>query len=319
MMNNRMEIGSEFWDIPLAEQNGLFPDNTNWFISGRSALKAILAENDFKTAAIPSWCCDSMIRPFIEAGIRVFFYEKAPKEADAALVMDYFGYSSDISYDGYSGTVIRDVTHSLFSRQYDDADYYFGSLRKWAGFLTGGFAWGLRKKVEYLEDDTQYICLRKKAMNMKADYMRGMTDEKSYLSVYESAECILEDVGILPADDSDIEAARRFDVENVKIRRRKNAALLLESLGDFAIFPDIDPNDCPMFVPVRVKDRNELRKFLIQQQIYCPVHWPISQLHRLSSAEHELYNEELSLVCDQRYSEKDMKRVIDVIHSFYRQ
>ena len=147
----KAEIGGEFWDIPIQKNdNLLFPAETCWFVSGRSALKAILKENHFKTAAIPVWCCESMIKPFIDSHITVTFYVDRLPKTDVALVMDHFGYSSnDLAYEGFNGTIIRDLTHSFLSKSYHDADYYFGSLRKWAGFWTGGFAWGFRNQIQY--------------------------------------------------------------------------------------------------------------------------------------------------------------------------
>ena len=105
----RGEIGSEFWDIPLAPQeNGIFPPYTVWYLSGRVALRAILsdlcARQVVRTAALPSWCCHTMIAPFSDTGIKVFFYpvfvadgvlrqeQGSCPSCDVTLVMDYFGY-----------------------------------------------------------------------------------------------------------------------------------------------------------------------------------------------------------------------------------
>lgn len=64
--------------------------------------------------------------------------------------------------------VIRDITHSIFSKEYHDADYYFGSLRKWAGFKTGGFAYGeWKKSLDIASYDKQYVSLRTEAMKKK--------------------------------------------------------------------------------------------------------------------------------------------------------
>ena len=171
----KTEIGSEFWDAPICDcKNDLFPISTQWYISGRSALNAIVSEivhKGCRNIAMPSWCCESMFIPFVNAGIEVFFYPVYFKDGlvqkynfmcDALFLMDYFGYSStppDLS--GYKGIVIRDVTHSLFSKRYSDADYYFGSLRKWCGVWTGGYAWvkdGHSLNIEKT-DDNRYILL----------------------------------------------------------------------------------------------------------------------------------------------------------------
>ena len=147
------EIGSEFWDIPVSEErNDLFPNYTQWYLSGRSALQAIIKElQNLHTVAMPSWCCDSMVKPFIDAGFDVRFYpvfwrdkliQEMGLDCEVLFIMDYFGYTTTSeTLSGYKGIVIRDVTHSIFSSKYSDADYYFGSLRKWCGIWTGGYAW----------------------------------------------------------------------------------------------------------------------------------------------------------------------------------
>jgi len=316
----RHEIGSEFWDVPVAGNNALFPAETKWFISGRSALLAIIKENKFNTVAMPDWCCDSMIKPFTDSGIKVYFYpaftDIGTITADAALVMDYFGYTGHSGRGSFQGVIIRDITHSVFSATYSDADYYFGSMRKWAGFYTGGFAWGFKNPVMYEEDTTEYGSLRQAAMQNKALYISGSVDSKEYLTQFNTAEEVLETVGVLPADERDIKLIEKLDVASIRRQRRKNAAILLDAFSDIAVFSTMKDTDCPMFVPILVEKRNELRKFLIEKEIYCPVHWPVSKYHNLTKETQVFYDRELSLVCDQRYTEQDMLRIIDAVKEF---
>ena len=324
------EIGSEFWDIPISKrQNGLFPSATQWYQSGRSALRTILAENRFQTAALPSWCCESMIQPFLDAGVEVSFYpamEETETDADVTLVMDYFGYRREPMVRS-NGSVIRDLTHSVFSGTYDDADYYFGSLRKWAGFLTGGFAWTQDGHAlpEGKPDKTEYVSLRRAAMRQKKSYLFGEPDDsgtvirdKRYLGIFSEAEELLETSEILTGDPADAKAARLLDVDELREQRRENATELLKTIADVALFPELREQDVPLFVPIRVPGgrRDGLRAFLREQSIYCPVHWPLSSSHRLSGKLQMIYEEELSLVCDQRYGKAEMKRIADVIHEY---
>lgn len=326
-MRQRKEIGSEFWDVPTCEiKSVLFPENTIWFLSGRSALQAIIEDirkkTGFHTIAMPDWCCDSMILPFIKAGISVIFYQALkPIEkinTDAVLLMDYFGYTGHSEISGYDGIKIRDLTHSIFSKQYDDADYYFGSLRKWAGFWTGGYAWGLKYIIDFSNDDLGYTSLREMAMQQKSDYIDMVTDSKNYLKLFEDAEEQLEKVGILSGNDRDVQLAERIDLEAIKSARRKNAQILLSEFSDISIFTELGDSDCPMFVPIRVKNRNALRSYLIQNEVYCPVHWPVSEYHNMSIETQRLVEEELSLVCDHRYNEADMFRLIDTVKNHVR-
>ena len=333
----KREIGGEFWDVPVANRdNRLFPEHTQWFLSGRSALHAII--NDLgvvKSVSLPSWCCDSIIKPFVEAGIEVAFYpvfsqngkfiREVSSKCDVLIIMDYFGYSyycPDIR--DYKGVLIRDVTHSLLSVAYSDADYFFGSSRKWCGFWTGGYAWTKNNHTLSLESmrDNGFLSLRKKGMQLKEKYIydRGAED-KSYLKVFDEAENALDDIGVVPAAERDVRLAKRLDVEEIKRRRRENAAVLAKAFSGWLVFPEIKETDCPMFVPILVPDgkRNELRQYLILNEIYCPIHWPLSKYHKTDELTDCIYKNELSLVCDQRYTAEDMHRVIDTVNQFWKE
>ena len=326
------EIGSEFWDVPVVDKNnGLFPQYTQWYLSGRSALRAIIADlGDAKSVSLPSWCCDSVIKPFIDSAFDVYFYPVYAREnliqeynlnSDVLFLMDYFGYSGpspDLS--NYKGIIIRDVSHSLFSTQYDDADYYFGSLRKWCGVITGGYAWS--RDGHHLNSgrdvDLNYVSLRQNAMLKKKEYLAGIRNDKSYISVFNAAEEYLDSVGIVSAFENDVCIAEHLDVDGIVGRRRANANVLRKAFSEWLIFSTSSDTDVPMFVPVIVPDgkRDSLRKFLINNDIYCPIHWPVSEYHRFDERFTFIYRNELSLVCDQRYNEVDMDRMVEAINRF---
>ncbi len=333
------EMGSEFWNVPTTEQeNKLFPESTQWFLSGRSALTAIIRDIKSKmnlhSVAMPSWCCDSMVKPFVDARLEVQFYpvyfdegliQAVSLDCAVLFLMDYFGYTGKpLDLSGYNGVVIRDLTHSIFSTTYTDADYYFGSLRKWCGVWTGGYAWtrdGQQLWVDMNADDHGYIELRKKAMHLKNEYINGQKMDKSYLGVFNEAESVLETIGIVSATDRDVGVALKLDAQYIKTQRRRNAEILRSTFPEWLIFREMKDEDCPMFVPVLVPDckRNELRRHLISNEIYCPIHWPVSKYHKLDDKAENIYTNELSLVCDQRYTEEDMNRMVDVIRKFWKE
>ena len=328
------EIGSEFWNVPIKDyvNNECF-DEMQWFLSGRSALQSIVGElKECRTVGMPSWCCDCMIKPFIDAGIRVVFYPviwedgrlsvKINYDCDILFIMDYFGYSQQsIDVSDFNGIIIRDESHSIFSRKYRDADYYFGSLRKWCGVWTGGYA---KTRDEHIleakaTDNTRYVALRERAMALKREYMENNSSSKDYLEVYYEAEKLLDNIGMLCADERDIKVAKKLDVAMIIKKHRENAEILREAFYDWLVFPEMQTTDCPMFVPVIIPDgkRDDLRLYLNKNNVYCPVHWSISNYHSLSIAERFIYDNELSLVCDQRYGKNDMMRIVDCIKHFF--
>lgn len=335
------EIGSEFWDIPTMEtiNNSLLPQNVSWYLSGRSALNAILddicSSNKFKAAALPSWCCDSMIKPFLSHGLSVKFYSVYLDEnrhlvqeidsihADVKLIMDYFGFKNCPKYEKDS-MVIRDITHSFFNNNDYHVDYVFGSLRKWTGFYTGGFAWSNVSEFDVqslVPDDVEYVSLRKKAMEMKENYIECFDGNKSFLPMFSQAEEWLDNNEIIySSTERDLNAFEHLDVNLIKTKRHENAAVLLDRLSKFSFIKSINDDEYPLFVPIFIENKNRdgLRRFLIDNKIYCPVHWGISEYHKLKDIEKRVYDEELSIICDQRYSIDEMVYIADKIEEYLR-
>lgn len=335
------EIGSEFWDIPLSKMKQQSPllDNTVWYLSGRSALNAILddicSKQNVKTAALPSWCCDSMILPFLKHDISISFYSvyldnnnslvqdlSEINNANIVLVMDYFGYQNLPEINLNDCIVIRDLTHSIFVNSYDDADYYFGSLRKWAGFYTGGFAYqkddSLKRSTIYNEE---YTNLRRLAMSKKEKYISGRISDKSFLELFSKAEEILDlSESVYSADERDISCFNDLDIEYIKRQRRKNAAYLINELNEISIFKEINDDACPLFVPIIIDQnkRDNLRRYLISRHIYCPIHWCLTEYHNLKENQRDIYYREISVVCDQRYDIEEMKGICNTIKEFLR-
>jgi len=338
---SKKEIGSEFWDVPIAKRdNGIFNNNIKWFICGTEALEYILNDilfnNIINNALIPSWCCESLILPFKKRKINTDFYEiiiengsfscniSNIEKYDVILIMDFFGFTDHVFVSNFDGVIIRDVTHSIFSKDYSDADYYFGSLRKWAGFFTGGFAMSnhWNRNVEIPDIDEEYIRLRQNAMDLKRDYIEGKILEKDFLNVFHKLENYLDNVAIMGSCDRDIYYAKHFDIRKMKRRRRRNALFLQKKLNKCALFKNMKKNECPLFFPIIVSNgqRDGLKHLLIENSIYCPVHWQLTANHKtLTDDELLLYKNELSIVCDQRYRINDMKKIVKLITKYFKE
>lgn len=325
------EIGSEYWDIPVTDKKNNLFDDVSWFISGRAALDFILKDilsryENIENVALPSWCCDSMIEPIIRNNLKPVFYEVGIKDkrlykstdidVDVFINLDYFGFECVDSFDNKS-IVIDDITHSIFNKDKTNADYYFGSLRKWAGFKTGGFAY-CKDGFNISDPDStniEYVEKRKKAMNMKREYIDGLRDDKKYLEIFKDGEDMLEYLYDYKADEDDIVKAMYLDIDLIKKKRKENADIIMKHFKDYCIFDDNE--GCKLFVPIIVPGnyRDELRRQLISKQIYCPVHWPLTDVHNVQ--DDYIYQNELSLICDHRYDWQDIeymcKMILDIL------
>ncbi len=72
----------------------------------------------------------------------------------------------------------------------------------------------------------------------------------------------------------------------------------------------------PLFFAVYVEERASFQKKLAQQEIFAPVLWPVHTDSVLINDQiQKIYDNILMLPIDQRYGEKDMQRMVDVIKS----
>lgn len=299
-----------------------------------AVLDEAIAMQGIRSVALPAYCCHSMISPAEERQLAVSYYgvsasagegivcDLDANEADAVVILDFFGVCHPRLRVERSArqVVIWDVTHSLFSSsEMLQADYCFGSLRKWAGFYTGGIAWKrsgclLGSKAP---KSTPFSRARRRAMSQKKAFIDGLNDSKSYLGLFAEAEEYLEDCGLLGADVDDVERVVRIDSLLIARQRRKNFLVLLDALPSWALFSELPEGDTPLFFPVLVDPavRVELRAYLSSKDIFCPIHWPAPKDEARTLAP-TLYSSELSLVCDQRYNEEDMNRIAEEVVSF---
>jgi len=328
------EIGSEFW-LEETKSNGMIQDNCTYLLSGRTALdfiiKDIKTQRRFTSVTLPSYCCESMIEPFERNDVDVQFYRVSEygfdysfsRTYDAVLLLDFFGYEmpenkkiAQIEREA-GNIVIYDSTHKL-NGVCIPANYTFCSYRKWfyCNFATAqkadcSFNISMPTQVNKPYCDTRNI-----AAKLKANFIAGADiDKQEFLRRFSISEDIL-DYGY--ADYAGVPLY--VDVEETITARRRNAQYLIDKLQDVPGIklwrPVIKPDDTPLFVPILVKDghRDALKRHLTNHSIYCPVHWPQSSRH---GEYKDLYDEELSLICDQRYSIKDLDREIAVIKNYF--
>ena len=345
-----MEIGSEFWDVPLRDQEEIYIGReTQFVLSGRTALELaaldLIAERKIRSICLPAYCCESMVIPFKKAGLKIQFYDVEPSEegvhrsirsdhgCDAVLLLDYFGFSQTeteemAEREHKRGTaVILDRVQSEYSQSSSEkyADYIVTSWRKW--FFSCAAAVTKRSGVwnekPLKAPHEQYVSLRKEAAGKKAAWIQtGSGSKQSFLDAYARAEGFLDkDFSDYAADPESEQVLHCLNVSLLKRRRRENAEVLYKELKDFdsgnirPLFPELGTGDVPLFVPVLVDPalRSPLRQWLIDNQVYCPVHWPDPR----TGGGAALYAQELSLLCDQRYHKEEMKYQIQMIREFF--
>ena len=338
-MQNK-EIGSEFWlddDLPqaISARDGIY------VLSGRTAidliLQDILASSKVRNVYMPAWCCDSMVAPFFAHGIEVRFYDVEYREGrlvcytkfidntDILYLTNYFGYENTIDieivkqFKAKGAVILYDRTHSYLMDNDPYlvlADYSFTSIRKWMGVIGGAEVEGVQDVALKL---CPYLAPKEKAMRMKQAYLAGddTIDKQEFLKLYGAfGHHLAEDYRDYAMDDLSYAIYKATDIEAMKAQRRANAQYLYEHLNLQFLSP-LTPNACPLFVPVLFpskEERDRVRKRLIEAEIYCPIHWPKPAQIPTEFEVNKIYDTELSLICDQRYTTDDMSRIVAVIN-----
>jgi len=313
---------------------------SNFVFSGRTAIETVLInEKKIKKAMLPLYCCDSMIEPFRCAGIEVCFYSvyfdksiiakiDIPNDVDCLLWCNYFGFEVSMpdldTFKERGGIVVEDITHSFLSIKqfHESSDYLVASLRKWEPILCGGYFVSRKNtKIDFeLKQPSEHFLDKKmKAMKMKSQYLSGDIDidKSSFLTAFsESNEWISENYSGLAIDEYSKQYLLNADYQRQRDIRINNARILYEGLEcnqDINFLFPVESMDCPLFVPIIISNgkRDTIRKKLIDNRIYCPIHWP----HPNAECQSNLYELELSLICDQRYNEEDMQRIVEVLNN----
>ena len=119
-------------------------------------------------------------------------------------------------------------------------------------------------------------------------------------------------VGLYRASDlSRMIVSSGVNYDDMRSRRLANLTRLRDSVRNYALFPDPEPDLVPCGFPVRVDPalRDRVVRRLHGEAIYVPVHWPIEGIVPAEFHDsHELTASCITLLCDQRYTPSDMDR-----------
>ena len=258
-------------------------------------------------------------------------------DSDIFFAMNYFGYS-ETNMEEYikkfkekGKIVIEDITHSILSKKrYSEySDFLIASLRKWFPISSGAIAVNLKENfILKLSENTneKLVTLKDLAMENKRNYINkyeenNLLDSQKgkdiFLKQYSESNKILEnDYQNYKIDENSYKVLMGIDIEEIIKKRRENAKLIYEKLSKNLnikfLVNNFKKDDCLLFVPIILnnKIRDDLRDFLIKNKVYLPVHWP--QEEKINN----IFDKELSLICDQRYSTFQIQQYLDLILDF---
>lgn len=308
------------------------------YSSGRSALYSILMHINgiHKKILLPAYLCDSITRTVIDAGWKLEFYQidgllhpvidkylcSKIEKFDAILLINYFGMvdlKEDIAKVRKENTdiyIIEDDVQAFYATNESLADFSFTSLRKWFPCPDGAMLHvNNSTKIEpciTIENKWSQYKLAGNLLKEQSDYI----DDSIMLSLLDKGEDILDNEYLSPCSEVSRYIFANLDLDKIAHQRKQNAYILhceLEKLGIKHLYSD---NGIPLFIPIFVENRDEVRRAFFAEQIFTPKHWP--KISDEINGTNSLYDTELSLICDQRYGVEDMMKQIRVLKKFFK-
>ncbi len=230
--------------------------------------------------------------------------------------------------------VMEDVTQSYYLEEAGkDADFVVGSLRKWYAVPDGGFvASDIPLAEDVLETGEEYARERLVPLVQKWEYLKekerrtggaltaGWLPRKAeYLKRNRNLENALDCYqGVRRISRISAEILSRVDEEGARRRREENYHALYQHICGmkrlWAILPEKETH-APLYLPVYVKERDSLQRFLAGYGIYAPVLWPVGEENKdfLQGDGTYIFEHMLALPIDQRYDAGDMEQLAEVL------
>lgn len=281
--------------------------------SGRNALRYIVRAYQIKKIYVPTYTCAFVWDSLKDEGCELSFYHVDKNfmptiefsEDSFILYNNYFGVCGnqiEVLKQKYKNLII-DNTQAFYSSQKGLAAFY--SLRKFFGVPDGGFAWCDKK----LNDDFETSVSYQSCIHLLKTYDKG--SDASYINFMKN-EFTLDNSPIKKISNLTMALLRNIDYDKTRSIRLNNFNILHKKLSKSnELNLSLAADDVPMVYPYLIKDEL-LREKLIKNKIHLISCWP--DIEKFISND-ELYLKKylLPLPLNQRYGEKDMKKILEVL------
>jgi hypothetical protein len=297
-----------------------------------------------REAWIPRYYCKSVLLPFKHLGFKLHFYSQGndlnspcdlPTRLDGETLffIHYFGKSNRSILDYLEKMkrqqhffVIEDCVQALLTSQVGTHDYVVYSYRKFFPQPDGALlASDFPLDNESLSPANEDFISRK----LIGKLIRGEADIEQFLNLFAQAEELIDNL-VCPREMSCLShyLLARTDFAAIAYKRRANFFYLVEELKQLALeydlihplFDSLEDNEVPLGLAIIINPfyRDRLRNYLSSQQIYCPIHWPLTGEESLNwEAELLLSRSLLTLPIDQRIDNSALAYLIDKISDFF--
>lgn len=335
-------IGGEFSiavaDILNAEVRHKDEPDVYKYASGRAALYQILKylkeQRGLTKVLLPDYLCDTILVPIKKLELAYEFFplnDKLELETEpfckiyskdaAVLLINYFGLqdlSKQVAFIrnlDQDAIIVEDDVQAYyeFKKPLGNVDFKYTSLRKTFAIPDGGLV-KTAHSLPIIEKPNTFGQYKAAAALMKSMKV-GNFDDSVFLDISKIGGNKIDDELDCSMSLISERLYALIDEEDVKNRRQANARYLVERLSEkeIQLLLPVEEDKVPLFVPIVLDNRDAVRRRMFQHEVFCPVHWPLDGMPVKKGK--EMAEHELSLIVDQRYCQKDMLEIVDLLKS----
>lgn len=307
---------------------------------------------------VPDYLCISVINSLeVTEGEFRFYHVRADLTIDledlerklddkvkVLYVIHYFGIPQPLKVvnsikkmkEQYGFQLVEDLTQTLYSKDTERmgfGDYLVSSTRKWLPVTDGGLL-AVRNGAPLdevpMEDGYDEAVYRQLLISIARDQMQMNAEEKESINEYlqlEKAANAARYFNFTPKKMT--EATRRvlfqYNHQQSMKKRRDNYMTLYHELEEVPALGnpvgpmDSEGNYVPFGFVVLVERREEFYWYLAERGIIGEIQWVLpTEYYQPGKAAEYLSEHNLMLSCDQRYGEKEMLYVAEVIKEYFR-
>ncbi|WP_455607297.1 hypothetical protein [Bacteroides sp.] len=318
------ELGGYFSLELNQERIGTFHSQGIYLNSGRNALEYILLSlPKVKKIWVPYFTCDVLLEPLKKLNVPYSFYhineqlelcENIQLDSDEyLLVTNYYGIKDEYICElalRYSSQLIVDNAQALFAEPIKEIKSIY-SPRKYVGIPDGGIAYmdnGI--DIHRFDIDVSYERCSHLLKRIELGAGAGYTDfkENSHKLQGQPIKRMSKLTRVLLGS---------IDFGYIRNKRRDNFKLLHECLSSTnrLLINDLESFSCPMVYPYYTSDCT-LKKVLIENKVFVATYWPnVFEWCHEKSLEYKLANNIIAIPIDQRYSEREMEYICNIINT----
>jgi hypothetical protein len=296
------------------------------FWNARAALAHLLSARHVPRVWLPAYICRAAADAASRDGRDICFYAtgaglkpdgedlvQSLRPGDAVLGVDYFGARRgglpELPARFPDVLWIQDRAQALWPDPAPWGDYVLYSPRKVVGAPDGGVLIWRRDAIPPPAWSADDDLSRLEPTRLRAEDPEG-AENHVWFAAYQRAEAAMT-CEPRPMSDVSRSVLQALDMETIAARRRRNAARLLERVGEFALFAASDLlAGTPFGVPVLTDDAGAVAARMAGRRVFCARHWAELPSPTVDFAsEHELSRRLLTLPCDHRYGDVEMDHV----------